>query len=45
MAVGFLTEKYVNGNLTIEAEYRHELEAFVFMLYQNGKSQRGYEDR
>ena len=45
MAVELLTDKYWNGSL--ERLYRHELEAFiwilpfVFLRYQNGKSQQG----
>ena len=45
MAVELLTKEYWNGS--IERLYRHELEAFiwilpfVFLRYQNGKSQRG----
>ena len=45
MAVELLTDEYWNGS--IERLYRHELEAFiwilpfVFLRYQNGKSQRG----
>ena len=45
MAVELLTDKYWNGS--IERLYRHDLEAFiwilpfVFLRYQNGKSQRG----
>ena len=45
MAIGLLNDKYWNGS--IERLYRHELEAFiwilsfVFLRYQNGKSQRG----
>ena len=45
MAIGLLTDEYWNGS--IERLYRDELEAFiwilpfVFLRYQNGKSQRG----
>src|SRR5271170_3917635 len=45
MAIELLTNEYWNGS--IERLYRHELEAFiwilpfVFLRYQNGKSQRG----
>ena len=45
MAIDLLCDKYWNGE--IEREYRHELEAciwilpFVFLRYQDGKSQRG----
>ena len=45
MAVGLLKDEYWNGS--IERLYRHDLEAFiwilpfVFLRYQNGKSQRG----
>jgi hypothetical protein len=45
MALALLTDKYWNGE--IERKYRHELEAFiwvlpfVFLRYQNGESQQG----
>ena len=45
MAIGLLKDEYWNGS--IERLYRHDLEAFiwilpfVFLRYQNGKSQRG----